>query len=68
MKEYMAEKEEDIGQVCPVFEATGVCADGWRCRWLSGHVRKAEEGEEGSVDGWTLVIDAEVRLFHEFTF
>lgn len=62
VKDYVAQKEEDIGNVCPVFEAIGECNDGWRCRWLSGHVKKAEEGERGSVDGWMLVVDEEVRI------
>jgi hypothetical protein len=57
----MAHKEEDIGDVCPVFEAIGICKDGWRCRWLSGHIRKAEDGEEGSLDGRKLLVDEEVR-------
>ena len=56
----MAQKEEDIGVVCPVYEAIGVCRDGWRCRWLSGHIRKAEPGEQGAMDGWKLKIDEEV--------
>ena len=62
VKDYIAQKEEDIGDVCPVFEAIGVCNDGWRCRWLSGHVTKAKEGEKGSVDGWMLVVDEDVRI------
>jgi hypothetical protein len=63
LQEYMAQKEEDVSNVCPVFEAIGKCSDGWRCRWLSGHIRKAEEGEEGSVDGWKLLADEEVVPF-----
>ena len=62
MKDYIAQKEEDISNVCPVFEAIGVCNDGWRCRWLSGHIGKAEEDEEGNVDGWMLVVNEEVRI------
>jgi len=58
----MEQKEEDIGEVCPVFEAIGVCKDGWRCRWLSGHVFKPEDVEEGAVDGWKLVVNEEVSL------
>ena len=53
----MEKKEEDIGDVCPVFEAVGKCKEGWACRWLSGHLRKAEEGEEGELDGWVLLVD-----------
>jgi len=56
----MAQKEEDIGDVCPVYEAIGVCRDGWRCRWLSGHIRKAEPGEEDAMDGWKIKVDEEV--------
>ena len=62
VKDYISQKEEDIGDVCPVFEAIGECNDGWRCRWLNGHVRKTEDGENGSVDGWMLVVDEEVRI------
>ena len=60
VKNYMEQKEKDIGELCPVFEAIGVCNDGWRCRWLSGHICKAENGEEGAVDGWKLVVNKEV--------
>jgi len=59
--DYLEQKESDIGDVCPVFEAIGVCKDGWRCRWLSGHIQKAEDGDEGAVDGWKLVLDKEVN-------
>lgn len=62
MKDYLEQKEKDIGEVCPVFEAIGVCKDGWRCRWLGGHIRKADEGEEGAIDGWKLIVDNEVTL------
>ena len=59
LKEYLENKEEDIGDVCPVFEQLGKCKEGWACRWLSGHMRKAEEGEEGALDGWILRVDEE---------
>lgn len=59
MKEYLETKGENIGDKCPVFEALGKCRDGWRCRWLGGHARKAEEGEEGGLDGWVLIVDEE---------
>ena len=62
VKDYLEQKESDIGDVCPVFEAIGICKEGWRCRWLSGHIRKAESGEEGEVDGWRLVVDTEVKI------
>jgi len=62
VKEYLEQKEKDIGEVCPVFEAIGVCKDGWRCRWLGGHIRKAQEGEGGAIDGWKLVVDEEVNF------
>lgn len=58
----MAQKEEDLGDVCPVYEAIGQCRDGWRCRWLGGHIRRAEPGEEGAMDGWKLTVNEEVRL------
>jgi len=56
----MAQKEEDIGDVCPVYEAIGVCRDGWRCRWLGGHICKAEPGEEGAMDGRKIKVDDKV--------
>jgi hypothetical protein len=61
VKEYLAQKEDDVAGICPVFEAVGKCGDGWRCRWLGGHIRPANEGEEG-LDGWVLVVDEEVRF------
>ena len=42
----MAHKEDDIGGLCPVFEAIGVCNDGWRCRWLSGQIRKPRKAKK----------------------
>jgi len=59
LKEYLETKMEDIGDKCPVFEALGKCRDGWGCRWLGGHIRKAEDGEKGGLDGWVLVVDEE---------
>jgi tRNA-dihydrouridine synthase 3 len=61
LADYMAQKQDDIGDVCPVFEAIGKCKDGWRCCWLSGHIRKVDEGEEGGLEGWKLVEDSQVR-------
>lgn len=29
---------------CPVFEATGACRLGYKCRFLGGHIHKAEDG------------------------
>lgn len=55
----MAQKEEDIANVCPVYEATGKCNDGWRCRFLSGHLVQATD-EEGGIGGYKVVINDEV--------
>ena len=35
---------------CPVFEATGSCRIGLKCRFLGGHARKAEDGTVSSVE------------------
>ncbi|KAI0301274.1 hypothetical protein BC826DRAFT_988480 [Russula brevipes] len=35
---------------CPVFEATGSCRIGLKCRFLGGHVRKAEDGTVSLVE------------------
>jgi tRNA-dihydrouridine synthase 3 len=35
----------DFSTICPVFESTGECRHGLRCRYLGGHVRKTEEGK-----------------------
>ncbi|KAI9513479.1 zinc finger dihydrouridine synthase [Russula earlei] len=35
---------------CPVFESTGFCRIGLKCRFLGGHVRKAEDGTVSSVE------------------
>ena len=56
----MKQKDEDIGDVCPVFEAIGKCDDGFRCRWLGSHLIKSESEIAGNVDGWTLLVDEEV--------
>jgi tRNA-dihydrouridine synthase 3 len=35
---------------CPIFEATGTCRIGLKCRFLGGHARKAEDGTVSSVE------------------
>jgi len=35
---------------CPVFEATGSCRIGVKCRFLGGHARKAEDGTASLVE------------------
>lgn len=35
----------DWSTACPVFEQTGECRHGLRCRFLGGHIRKAEYGK-----------------------
>ncbi|KAH9988117.1 FMN-linked oxidoreductase [Russula compacta] len=35
---------------CPVFETTGACRIGLKCRFLGGHVRKAEDGTVSLVE------------------
>lgn len=34
----------DWSTTCPVFENTGECKHGLRCRFLGGHVRTTDEG------------------------
>ena len=62
VKDYLEQKEKNIGDVCPVFEVIGVCKGRWRCRSLSDHIRKAEDGEEGTIDGWKVVVHEEVKF------
>ena len=59
--EYLAQKDTDIGDVCPVFEAIGKCENGWRCRWLKGHLVQAEDSE-GGINGWKLLARQDVVL------
>jgi tRNA-dihydrouridine synthase 3 len=40
----------DLHTVCPVYLDLGYCPFAWRCRFLGGHVKKAE----GGVGGWAL--------------
>jgi tRNA-dihydrouridine synthase 3 len=40
----------DLPIRCPVFEATGSCRIGLKCRFLGGHARKAEDGTVLSVE------------------
>lgn len=35
----------DFSTTCPVFEKTGECGHGFRCRYLGGHVRKKDDSE-----------------------
>lgn len=43
----------DIMTTCPVFEETGACRHGYKCRFLGGH---ATRGEDGSI---SLLLDGE---------
>lgn len=54
----------DIFTNCPVYDALGHCPQGWKCRYLGGHVRKAEEGTtaNAAVDGWILKGDDEEKM------
>ncbi|OCH87158.1 zinc finger dihydrouridine synthase [Obba rivulosa] len=45
----------DFSTTCPIFEKTGECRHGLKCRYLGGHVRK---GEDGSLE---LVVDEEKK-------
>lgn len=42
---YLATKPEDITSTCPVYQTTGHCDAGFRCRWLSGHVTKTDASD-----------------------
>jgi tRNA-dihydrouridine synthase 3 len=41
---------DDFPTRCPVFEATGTCRIGLKCRFLGGHMRKAEDGTVSLVE------------------
>jgi len=40
----------DFPTRCPLFEMTGFCRIGLKCRFLGGHMRKAEDGTISSVE------------------
>ncbi|EPY51923.1 tRNA dihydrouridine synthase Dus3 [Schizosaccharomyces cryophilus OY26] len=42
---YLAQKEPDLGEKCINYETYGVCPAGYKCRWLTGHVRVNEDGK-----------------------
>ncbi len=44
------ESSVDSPTRCPVFEATGSCRLGLKCRFLAGHARKAEDGTVSLVE------------------
>lgn len=58
---YISKKPEDIGAVCSVYETTGHCDAGFRCRWLSGHVTK---GVVDDPDTWKLHTVAKTVRIH----
>jgi tRNA-dihydrouridine synthase 3 len=35
---------QEFNTICPVFEETGECKHGFKCRFLGGHVRKDDDG------------------------
>jgi tRNA-dihydrouridine synthase 3 len=41
---------DDFPTRCPVFEATGTCRIGLKCRFLGGHMHKAEDGTVSVVE------------------
>ena len=51
----------DLGTTCPVFADLGHCPYGWRCRFLGGHVKRVEEGDDqamtcaGRLGEWELL-------------
>ena len=45
LREYLKSKRNDSEGVCPVWEARGYCASGWRCRWIGSHSKEDENGE-----------------------
>ena len=57
----------DPSTQCPVFEATGSCRLGLKCRFLGSHVRKAEDGtialvEDESKKALTLTANTELNF------
>ena len=44
------ESSVDSTTRCPVFDATGSCRLGLKCRFLGGHVRNAEDGTVASIE------------------
>jgi tRNA-dihydrouridine synthase 3 len=57
----------DFTTRCPVFEAMGTCRLGLKCRFLGGHVRKAEDGtivlvEDEEKKGLTLTANTELNF------
>ena len=61
------ESSVDSTTRCPVFEATGSCRLGLKCRFLGGHVRKAEDGtvtlvEDEDKKALTLTANTELNF------
>lgn len=51
-------KTIDLNTQCPVYKELGYCTYGWKCRFLGGHVRKAEGPGEDSISrigDWELL-------------
>lgn len=48
----------DLNTTCPVYLDLGYCPFGWKCRFLGGHVKRVDDGEnvEGSrrVGNWVM--------------
>jgi tRNA-dihydrouridine synthase 3 len=54
LREYLKHKTNSAEGVCEIWKERGVCASGWRCRWLGTHSRE-ENGE------LVLLIDEEKK-------
>lgn len=61
LSKYIGTKPEDIAAACPVYQATGHCDAGFRCRWLSGHVTKPVSDDP---ETWELLSKSETLRVH----
>ena len=66
LRRYLREhKREDLAtfRVCPVWEVTGYCSAGWKCRFLGSHSKEVEHAD--GTKELVLVEDAMAKSQHQ---
>ncbi|KAI5476431.1 zinc finger dihydrouridine synthase [Pseudohyphozyma bogoriensis] len=53
------DEREESARACPLYELTGECPFGVKCRFGASHLKKLGEGEGFQGCGWELMVDEE---------
>lgn len=59
---FLATRAPDLGDTCPVLEATGKCRSGYTCRFVGGHPEMRARGEGSTSSSTTNDVASSVNL------